>query len=581
MSIFKSIPIPRLKRNVFNLSHDVKLTSELGTLVPVLCQPVLPADKWTLSTDFVCRLNPLIAPVMHDISVSFHTFFVPNRIIWSNWEKFITAGVDGTDKPVLPYFTPFQLYSYCKDTNKAFNSTLGDYLGIPMDCLSNHDVTTHISQMPFRAYQQVFFDWYRDETLNPYNGDEHLWFVDNDGLSSDSDVSKINSLQRRCWSKDYFTGALPWPQRHAGEDVTLPISGTGSLSYKTNPVDNGGLSGATPDRYIDGTVGNTLFAASKVKISNGQIIGDPTSNYLSIDNKGQLVYINKTSTSGQGTPVSIDLNRYLSSDQINKLRVDLDNGQSVTINQLREAIRLQQWYENNARGGSRYVEQLLSHFGVRSKDARLQRSEYLGGFKAPINISEVLQTSESNSTPLGKQGGHGFALNAGKTITRYFDEHGYILVIMSIRPRASYMQGIPRDFLKTDNLDFYFPEFANLGEQPIYEAELWNDPDVSDNSTAFKTFGYSPRYAEYKYIPSRVCGDFRSSMDYYHMARKFKTEPKLNNSFVSLNEKSDGLDRVFAALSENGKEYQHYWFDVAHNIKVSRVMPRYGVPKLI
>lgn len=581
MSIFDSIPLPKLKRSTFNLSHDVKLTCELGKLVPVLCQPVLPGDKWNLSAQFLCRVSPLLAPLMHRVNIYMHTFFVPNRLVWKNWEEYITQGVNGKDKPVLPYFTPYQLASSMVHVNSKTSISpkdyrlgcLGDYLGLPVnrfeyDVTKSIDTLTHISQLPFRGYSLIYNEYYRDETLQ----DEIDIHFEDDGALKDNlqtytdsqgdwsyNAQSLFNLQNRCWRKDYFSGALPWPQRLADAEVTLPIVGEADIIKK----------GEFENPYSSPYSGDDLLQNS---------LGGNSSFFdLEIDGSG---FLKATNYTGSKSMSGINLNKLLNENQIAHLKADLSSGNSVTINQLREAVRLQMWLENNARGGSRYIEQLLSHFGVISSDARLQRPEYLGGFSSDLQFSEVIQTSESTeNSSQGNQTGHGFALNGSKIGRKYFDEHGYIFVIMSIRPQNGYFQGIPKDFTKMDNLDFYFPEFQHLGEQEIKEREIYYSGNNSDD----ETFGYVPRYSEYKTCFNRVCSDFRDSMDYYHMARKFSSPPVLGDKFVKVDESSDELDRVFPVLqdAETGKEYQHYWFNIGFNLKVSRKMSRYGIPKLI
>lgn len=584
MSIFDSIPLPKLKRSTFNLSHDVKLTAELGKLVPVLCQPVLPGDKWNLSSQFLCRVSPLLAPLMHRVNVYFHTFFVPNRLVWSHWEEYITQGVNGKDKPVLPYFTPYQMascyvhqrkWSGGNKTDDFRLGSLGDYMGLPTNRFSfepaSLDTLTKISQLPFRAYQLIYNEYYRDETLQ----EEIDIQVDSDGALKDNLVKITESsghatltyndqplfyLRNRCWRKDYFSGALPFPQRLADAEVTLPLAGEADIVKKGDFV--------SPQS-------NPFSGDDLLQQSMG--VSNPKYYDLEIDGNG---FLKASGYDGTKHMAGINLNKLLTEQQISHLKADLSSGNSVTINQLREAVRLQMWLENNARGGSRYIEQLLSHFGVISSDARLQRPEYLGGYSSDLQFTEVLQTSESTeNSSQGNQTGHGFALNGDKIGKRYFDEHGYIFVIMSIRPQNGYFQGIPKDFTKTDNLDFYFPEFQHLGEQEIKEREIYYSGNDSDD----ETFGYVPRYSEYKTCFNRVCSDFRDSMDYYHLARKFSSPPKLGDKFVKIDESSDEMDRIFPVLkdAETGKEYQHYWFDIAFNIKCSRKMSRYGIPKLI
>ena len=557
------------------MSHDVKLTGSIGKLIPVLCQPVIPGDKWKINTQFLLRLNPLVAPMMQQMNIYFHAFFVPNRLLWDNWEEFITRGTQGESKPELPYTTPNDIYqylanNYLKNTDpskldvKDFVSSLPDYMGLPVEMMKLTDGATKISVMPFKGYQFIYNEYYRDETLEP----EVELYKDTDGYhkygGDGEPLASLFTLRNRAWAKDYFTGSLPWPLRLEGEDIALPLYGDADVTYRQS------------GQYMQVDKANPGESSRAVGV-----LGADFDVPISIDSSG-ILKSNDLVSLKNGGYVSIDLQRYISADQLKKLQVSLRNGSTVTINQLREALRLQQWLEANARGGSRYTEQLLSHFGVRSKDARLQRPEYLGGFSAPVNISEVVQTSQTDDatgSALGQQGGHGFALNGGRTIKRYFDEHGYIYIIMSARPRPSYMQGIPKDFTKMDNLDFYFPEFQHLGEQAVSAREIY----YSGTSKDEETFGYVPRYSEYKYAPNRICGRFRTDMKFYHMARIFSETPKLNADFITCDESLDGLDRVFAIQKDpdTNKEYPHLWFDVAHNVKCSRLMSRYGVPKLL
>ena len=574
MSIFNSIPLPKLKRSKFNLSHDVKLTCKMGNLVPVLCQPVLPGDKWDVSTQFLCRTAPMLAPVMHRINIYFHTFFVPNRLVWKNWEDFITQGVNGDNKPVLPYTTPVDIFGKGRYLSQDGSSTriqydnsgsLADYLGLPVQQFDFRNVTpdsgTPISLLPFAAYQLIYNEYYRDENVQP----EVPYELEDAYNGNKANMEELLQIRNRCWRKDYFAGALPWPQRLADSEVTLPLVG------RSNIVKEGDFNSNVGSKVISDGVSTSLS--------------------LEIDGSG---FLKGKDYTGSLKEVGINLNSLLSPSQINHLKADLSSGNSVTINQLREAVRLQMWLENNARGGSRYIEQLMSHFGVMSSDARLQRPEYLGGYSSDLNVSEVLQTSESTEkSPQGKQTGHGFSISGSGRSRKYFEEHGYIMTIMSLRPQNSYMQGIPKDFTKTDNLDFYFPEFQHLGEQEVKEKELYYITEGTQTSPVTvsneDTFGYVPRYSEYKTIPNRVCGDFRDSMSYFHLARKFETAPTLSSDFMRVGntwvagDNDKNLTRIFATFYNPSslKTYHHYWFDIGFDIKCSRKMSKYGIPKLI
>jgi len=263
------------------------------------------------------------------------------------------------------------------------------------------------------------------------------------------------------------------------------------------------------------------------------------------------------------------------------LKADLSQATGISINELRRGFSLQRWLENNARGGARYIEQILSHFGVRSSDARLQRPEYLGGTKTPVVISEVMQTSESQTTPQGNYAGTGTSFGVGRAFKRFFEEHGYIIGIISIMPRSAYQQGVPRHFKKFDKFDFYWPEFAHLGEQEIKNSEIYYDYDSSvlAQKENDKLFGYSPRYAEYRFINSSVHGDMATTLNFWHLGRIFDSRPGLNGDFVTC--KSDtqdtGLNRVFAVTDTNS---HHLWVQMYVNCKALRPLPKYGTPGL-
>lgn len=532
--IFNSIAAKRPKKNVFDMSNDVKLSCNMGQLIPFMCEEIVPGDRFKVNTQAFVRMSPMVAPIMHRLNVYTHYFFVPNRIIWDNWETFITGGPDGNSSPVFPRIrlSGPATYGYLGD------KTLADYLGIGLGNKNpSNSGFTEISQLPFRAYQKIYNEYYRDQNLT-----SEINIPTGDGIIGDSpSLDPLISMRRRCFEKDYFTAALPWAQR--GADATLPVEPETSSYTKDVRYDNSGSGQLL--RHSDGSViseGGTLIidpigpdSPTGVMLSNGdvkQIDVDPNGTY--------------------------------------KVDVDIPNG-SFTINNFRRAIRLQEWLEKNARGGARYIEQILSHFGVTSSDARLQRPEFLGGGKSPIVISEVLQTSSTDETsPQANMSGHGISAGSNHAMSRRFEEHGYLIGIMSILPRTAYQQGIPRHFLKFDKFDYYFPSFAHLGEQPVYNKELYHDPDDSLND---EPFGYQPRYVEYKYRPSRVHGDFKTNLNFWHMSRIFDSRPRLNTSFVTANQ----IDRIFAVEDPNQDKY---WVQLHNNVRAIRPMPKYGTPTI-
>ena len=521
MSIFSKVAMPRPSKNTFDLSHDRKFSGRIGELMPITVMECVPGDKFNIKATNLTRFAPLVTPIMHQASVYCHFFFVPNRILWPNWEKFISGGEDGLADPTFPTINL---------TGDARNEgSLADYLGLP----TGTDIPG-ISAMPFAAYSKIYNDYYRDENLIT-NLEDNITLADG-GQSAATRVT-ISTLRKRAWQHDYFTSALPWTQR--GPEATIPIGTEAPLLYGDYGI------GATPDR-------NVLRSPES---SGGAPLG--TTPFGTTD-------INGLVNSDAGASANLDI----TSTHV----ADLSNATASSINDLRRAFRLQEWLERNARGGARYIEIIMAHFGVRSSDARLQRPEFLGGSATPITISEVLQTSANSSqpSPQGNMAGHGVSVGSSNYVTYRCEEHGYIIGIMSVMPKTAYQQGIPKHFTKFDKFDYYWPSFANIGEQPIYNKELYYENAAADDDV----FGYTPRYAEYKYIPSTVHGEFRSSLDFWHMGRIFATKPSLNQDFIECD--ADEVDRVFAVT-----EGQEHLYVYLHNeVKATRLMPYFGTPTI-
>ena len=539
-NIFNSIRLKRPRRNVFYLSYENKLTANAGELVPIMCKPVVPGDKFRVNTEMLVRLAPLVAPMMHRVDVFTHYFFVPNRLLWNQWEDFITKGVDGTGVPAFPKIA--LRADWVNPTSAAAllsDGSLWDYLGLPTIGGFNGiafperspnsvipPVGYEVSALPFRAYQLIYNEYYRDQNLT-----QPIDFTFDGGLITNvTEVMSLLTLRRRAWEKDYFTSALPWVQR--GPDVTVPVNNnSGSLDVVLKD---------SPHADVYHVPGTTAFPKDGAlrSISGALVIGG-----------------------GEPDPAYLEPSNF---------QVNVDE-LGVSINDLRTSNALQRWFERNARSGSRYIEQILSHFGVRSSDARLQRPQFLGGGRTPISVSEVLQTSSTDSTsPQANMAGHGISAGVNHGFKRYFEEHGYIIGIMSIRPRTGYQQGVPKDFRKFDNMDFYFPEFAHLGEQEIKNEELYLQQTPAGNDGVF---GYTPRYAEYKYSMNEVHGDFRGNMAFWHLNRIFSESPNLNTTFVECNPSN----RVFATA---GTSDDKYWIQLYQDVKALRLMPKYGTPTL-
>lgn len=498
-NLFNSVKLTKPNKNAFDLSHDIKFSANMGFLVPILCMECVPSDRVTLSCEGMVRMAPMLAPIMQRIDITYHYWFVPNRIIWKNWENFITkTKVGGADVafPVLAVEHGGNNYT-----------PLMDYMGVPTPP-GGAGPDEVISALPFAAYQAIINEFYRDQNLQ-----SPVDYVLDDG--DNTARAALYTLRRRAWEHDYFTSALPFAQK--GDAVTIPVGGFQDVPVFQDSPDDTVLTGTPNSIAVDGVETDS-----------------PTVEPLAL-------YADTSA---------------------------LDVG-STTINDLRTAYRLQEFLEKLARAGSRYAESILSFFGVRPQDARLQRPEYITGSKTPITISEVLNMTGTDDAPQGTMAGHGLAYTKGKYGSYFCQEHGYVLCLASIMPKSSYMQGIPKHFTKTvDPTQYFFPEFANLGEQEIKERELYAY-DASSN----ETFGYTPRYAEYKYMSSRVAGDFKTSLNFWHMGRIFTTPPALTGAFIQMD--STTTDRVFAVTDP---DVQKFWIHVYHTVKAIRPMPKYGTP---
>lgn len=545
MKVFDKVPVKIPAKNVFDLSHDVKSTYNFDKLYPFLVQPVYPGDTWNVRTEIFMRAMPLLAPVMHNVDMRLYFFFVPNRLIWDDnrkddWKTFITGGEDGTSEPVFPYFTYLEAHN--EDPAYLAHGSLLDHMGLPTidntwtATIRNGNVK--VSQLPFRAYQLVYNEYFRNQNVQ-----NEIEFPRGSGAVPQGELGTLFEFRKKCWEKDYFTSCLPWAQR--GQAMTLPISSTPS------PVN------------LPVSVGAALYAGDDVSFALSSASASAGNNNIRSEDS------NKTA----GVPVT------LVGSAIGN--VTLTGVQIGTINDFRYCLRLQQWMENNARCGSRYIEQLFAHFGVKSSDARLQRPELLGGGKVPIIFSDIPQTSYGQGETdnvLGDLAGKGTLYGKTQGFKKYFEEHGILLGILTIIPRTAYSQGIPRVWTQFSKTDWFFPEFAHLGEQAVLNKELYYDPTTlpTIGSGPDDPFGYQGRYTELRYIPGSYHGDLRGSLAYWHMGRHFTSLPVLNNDFVTAQTQCDAF-----ALKDVAEQLIDPFIAQLHlSIKAVRPLPKYAVPTL-
>ena len=512
---FSQVPKAEIPRSSFNRSHGFKTTFDSGYLVPVLVDEALPGDTFKVNMSTFARLATPIVPFMDNLFCDSFFFAVPIRLIWDNWQKFNGEQTDPGDSTdfLVPQMVSTAVTGYPV-------GTLSDYFGIPTDIPGlSHSSLWH------RAYNLIYNEWFRDQNLQ-----DSVVVDRDDGPDTVTDYV----LLRRGKRHDYFTSCLPWPQK--GTAVTIPLGTSAPIVTNETVIGAKAISG--------GGVGSLSFDSGT---NNVQVTGR-TGTW----NTGNIGF----------------------SDPMNSAYVDLSDATAATINALREAFQVQKLYERDARGGTRYTEIIKSHFGVTSPDARLQRPEYLGGGSQPVNINAIAQTSSTDATtPQGNLAANGVMTSSGQGFVKSFTEHCVIIGLVSVRADLNYQQGLNRMFSRRTRWDYYWPALSHIGEQAVLNKEIWADASANDDLV----FGYQERYAEYRYKPSVITGQFRSTysstLDIWHLAQDFATLPALNATFIVDN---PPVDRVIATPAE-----PHFLFDAYFNMVCTRPMPTYSVPGLI
>lgn len=559
---FAMSPQNQIPRSSFKRSHTVKTTLDAGRLIPFYIDEVYPGDTFNCKATLFGRMATPIVPAMDNAYMDTFFFFVPYRLLWKHWKEF------NGENPLAGYQSTEYEVPQMTATN-AQVQTLWDYFGFPTDVKNKLSV----SAFPFRAYWKIYNDWFRDENLQ--NAVSIQTGAPLSSTSSEDDAYGGDATQDattvQCFYRgkrhDYFTSALPWPQKGPGVELplgqtasvsgSLPISGSLPVTGSVAISRPSGWSGDDPRLYVadyssSPISGSPVHASGSVPVSSGPVYLD-------------MHIANGTADASHATA------------DATKAVVDLSSATAITINSLRSAFALQRFYEKDARGGTRYTEIIRSHFGITSPDARLQRSEYLGGDSTPIMFNPVQQTSSTDTTsPQGNLSAYALMSTRVHGFNKSFTEHGIVIGLCNIRTDLSYQQGINKTWLRQTREEFYWPTFAHLGEQAILNKEIYAQGTDADN----QVFGYQERYAECRYHPSIITGKMRStyaqSTDVWHFAQKFDALPALNGEFIQDQASYQAIKRISAVQTE-----PQFYLDAYLDLKCARPMPVYGVPGLL
>lgn len=551
-SHFSLLPRVDISRSRFDRSSSLKTSFNAGDIVPFFLEEVLPGDTFNVHTSRVVRMQTLLTPMMDNVYLDTYYFFVPNRLVWNHWKEFCGENTESAWIPETEYSIP-QITAPAGGWEVG---TIADYFGVPTGVAN-----LSVSALPFRAYALIMNEWFRDQNLmDPLAVPvDDATVAGSNGALAIQDVAKGGKPYVASKYHDYFTSALPSPQK--GPDVMIPI--TSGAQYQVVPMSQKvDLTKATaPIRFAGDTSGG---------LPVDSFLLSWTGSNASASIQGNLVSGAKDTGSSTGPSTLYPSNLWA---------IDSGNVSAATINQLRLAFQIQKFYEKQARGGSRYTEVVRSFFGVTSPDARLQRPEYLGGNRVPINVNQVIQqsgTGTASETPQGTVVGMSLTTDSHSDFTKSFTEHGFIIGVMCARYDHTYQQGLERFWSRKDKFDYYWPVFANIGEQGIKNKEIFAQGNAKDD----EIFGYQEAWADYRYKPNRVTGEMRSaykqSLDVWHLADDYAQLPSLSSEWIVEDKKN--IDRVLAVTSELSNQF---FADIYVKNYCTRPMPMYSIPGLI